>query len=255
MGTLSYFNAGMGPHNRAAMASLGSTGHLPQDTYWDAMRVRHDANPSRFEAGHRVMGALLGRDRAQRMGEADGGTSLFPHTPLWAHLRGRHEAHTARFDRHHPFLGKLFKLKLTHGSSAGMPTTGLVVGADAPGRASSLAASDVPISSGAPDFDVPISRMTGGASSLTASDVPIPSGDPVFEPPISSGAPLFDVPTSSGAPLFDVPVPRVETTTNSQEVSHPAVAPVPEPSGITLAGLGLVLVFLAGARSRWARTG
>src|SRR4051794_36723406 len=200
MGTLLDFNAGMGPHNRAAMRGLGSTGHLPRDPFWNAMRVRHDAHSSRFEAGRPVMGALLGRDQAQRMGKADGRTALFPHTPLWVHLRGRHDAHTARFDRYHPFLGKLFKIELTHGSSAGMPTTGLVVGADATGR----------------------------ASSFTASDIPIPSGAPAFDVPISSDAPLFDIPIPSGAPIFDVPVPRVEATTNSQEVSHPAVAPVPE---------------------------
>jgi hypothetical protein len=208
------------------------------------MRVQHDAHSSRFEAGRPVMGALLGRDRAQRMGEADGGTALFPQTPLWAHLRGRHDAHTARFDRHHPFLGKLFKIQLPRESSAGTPTSGPVFGTDAPGGTSSLTTSAVRISSGAPDSDVPISRMTGGAASLTASDLPI-----------SPGAPLFDLPISPGAPLFDLPISRVEIATNSQEVPHPAASPVPEPSGITLAGLGLVLVFLAGARSWWPRTG
>ena len=249
MGTFSDFNAGMGPHNRAAMVSLGSTGHLPQGPFWGAMRGRHEANPARFEAGHAVMGALLRRDLAQRMGAADGRTSLFPGTPLWAHLRGRHDSHTARFDRYHPFLGKLFKIKLTHESSAEIPTTGLVVGADATGRSSSLTASDVPISSGAPIFDVPISSGT------SIFDVPISSGAPVFDVPISSGAPVFDVPISSGASIFDVPIPRVEVTTTSQEGPHPAVSPVPEPSGITLAGLGMILVLLAGARSWWPRTG
>src|SRR4051812_9873140 len=168
MGTLLDFNAGMGPHNRAAVRGLESTGHLPQDPFWSAMRVQHDAHSSRFEAGRPVMGALLARDRAQRTGEADGRTALFPHAPLWAQLRGRHDAHTARFDRYHPFLGELFKINLAHESGAGMPTTGPVVGADAAGR----------------------------ASSLTASDVPIPAGAPVFDVPISSGAPLFDVPIS-----------------------------------------------------------
>ena len=227
MGTLLDFNAGMGPHNRAATMSLGSTGQLPQDPFWGAMRGRHEANSARFEAGHPVMGALLRRDLAQRMGAADGRTSLFPHTPLWAHLRGRHDSHTARFDRYHPFLGKLFKLELPQESSAGTPPTGPVFGADATGRTSSLTASDVPISSGAPVFDVPI----------------------------SSGAPVFDVPISSGAPIFNVPIPRVDVSTNSQEVPHAAVSPVPEPSGITLAGLGMVLVILAGARSWWPRIG
>ncbi len=249
MGTLLDFNAGMGPHNRAATMSLGSTGHLPQDPFWGAMRGRHEANSARFEAGHPVMGALLRRDLAQRMGAADGRTSLFPRTPLWAHLRGRHDSHTARFDHYHPFLGKLFKIELTHESSAGMPTTDLVVGADATGRASSLTASDVPISSGAPVFDVPIS------SGAPVFDIPISSGAPVFDIPIVSGAPIFDVAISSGASIFDVPIPRVEMTTNSLEGSHPAVSPVPEPSGITLAGLGMVLVLLAGARSWWPRTG
>ncbi len=238
MGTLLDFNAGMGPHNRAATMSLGSTGQLPQDPFWGAMRGRHEANSARFEAGHPVMGALLRRDLAQRMGAADGRTSLFPHTPLWAHLRGRHDSHTARFDRYHPFLGKLFKLELPQESSAGTPPTGPVFGADATGRTSSLTASDVPISSGAPVFDVPIS-----------------SGAPAFDVPISSGAPIFDVPISSGAPIFDVPIPRVDVSTNSQEVPHAAVSPVPEPSGITLAGLGMVLVILAGARSWWPRIG
>ena len=238
MGTLLDFNAGMGPHNRAATMSLGSTGHLPQDPFWGAMRGRHEANSARFEAGHPVMGALLRRDLAQRMGAADGRTSLFPRTPLWAHLRGRHDSHTARFDRYHPFLGKLFKLELPQESSAGTPPTGPVFGADATGRASSLTASDVPILSGAPVFDIPIS-----------------SGAPVFDIPIISGAPIFDVAISSGASIFDVPIPRVEMTTNSLEGSHPAVSPVPEPSGITLAGLGMVLVLLAGSRSWWPRTG
>jgi hypothetical protein len=201
MGTVSDFNAGMVPHNRAAMRSLGSTGQLPQDPFWGAMRVRHDANSARFQAGRPVMGALLGRDLAQRMGEADGRTSLFPDTPLWAHLRGRHDAHTARFDRYHPFLGKLFEIELPRESSAGAPTSGPAFGTDAPGQASSLTPSDVPI--------------------------------------------------ASGAPLFDLPIARVESPTNSREGPHPAVAPVPEPSGITLAGLGLILVVLAGARSWW----
>src|SRR4051812_26866599 len=156
MGTLLDFNAGMGPHNRAAVRGLESTGHLPQDRFWDAMRVQHDAHSSRFEAGRPVMGALLGRDQAQRMGEADGATSLFANTPLWAHLRGRQDGHAARFDRYHPFLGKLFKIQLPRDSSAVTPTSGPVFGTDAPGGAASLTASGLPIPSGAPISDLPI---------------------------------------------------------------------------------------------------
>ena len=48
-----------------ALKSLASTGELPQDHYWNALRASHDANVTKFDAHHNVVIAtLLDRDQA-----------------------------------------------------------------------------------------------------------------------------------------------------------------------------------------------
>ena len=96
-----------------ALKSLSSTGELPNDHYWNALRTRHDANPTRFDKGNYVLAALLDRDQLQRQGVLLGANApLFSNTGFFSYAGAKHTLDMARFDHWHPFLGHLFELVL-----------------------------------------------------------------------------------------------------------------------------------------------
>lgn len=111
--------------NALALKSLSATGELPKDHYWNALRAKHDANPTRFDRANAVLGALLDRDQSQRLGTATASSPLFPASNFIKYALGKHDLNSLRFDRWHPFLGRLFEIKLpTAGSTAGETLTG-----------------------------------------------------------------------------------------------------------------------------------
>ncbi len=96
-----------------ALRSLASTGELPNNHYWNALRTQHDANATRFDKKHDyVTAALLDRDQLQRQGVLSAYSPLFSRTGFFAYAGAKHDLALARFDRYHPFLGRLFEITL-----------------------------------------------------------------------------------------------------------------------------------------------
>ena len=98
--------------DKIAVKSLAATGELPKDHYWNALRTKHDANPTKFERANVVLGALLNRDQLQRQGVLGASAPLFPTGGFFKYADGKHALAMTRFDHWHPFLGRLFELKL-----------------------------------------------------------------------------------------------------------------------------------------------
>ncbi len=112
-----------------ALNSLSATGELPKDHYWNALRTRHDANPTRFDRGNVVLAALLDRDQLQRQGVLSASAPLLPQGGFFTYAGDKHSLNVTRFDHWHPFLGRLFEITLPSSNPAGQtvgggPTTG-----------------------------------------------------------------------------------------------------------------------------------
>ena len=98
--------------NALALQSLSATGELPRDHYWNALRTRHDANPTRFDKGNVVLATLLDRDQLQRQGTLAANAPLFSNTGFFSYAGAKHTLNVTRFDHWHPFLGRLFEIAL-----------------------------------------------------------------------------------------------------------------------------------------------
>ena len=104
-----------------ALKSLAATGELPSDHYWNALREKHDANPTRFDKGNYVLAALLDRDQLQREGVLAANAPLFSNTGFFAYAGAKHTLDATRFDHWHPFLGHLFEITLPPTTTATNP--------------------------------------------------------------------------------------------------------------------------------------
>ena len=105
--------------NKLALQSLAATGELPKNHYWNALRTRYDANPTRVERANVVLGALLNRDLLQRQGILSASSPLFSNTGFFAFASAKQMLNMTRFDYYHPFLGGLFNLTLPRSNPAG----------------------------------------------------------------------------------------------------------------------------------------
>ena len=110
--------------NAVALKSLAATGELPTDHYWNALRTRHDAHPTRFDKGNYVLAALLDRDQLQRQGTLAANAPLFSNTGFFSYAGAKHTLDMVRFDHWHPFLGHLFEITLPATNPAGEGLTG-----------------------------------------------------------------------------------------------------------------------------------
>lgn len=204
--------------NALAIKSLAATGELPKDHYWNTLRARHDANPTRFDRGNYVLGALLDRDQAQRQGTLSASSPLLPNGGFFSYAGAKHTLNATRFDHWHPFLGRLFEIKLPS-APAGQGLT------------------DTP-----PPTNPIITTPGGGTGTIGTGtgtgtgDSGNPLGNPSQLLPPSSG-------TNSGpgnggtGPVFSEPPP----------------SSVPEPASAVMLGMAMALVLAGMALTRLVR--
>ncbi|CAN5629624.1 hypothetical protein BH23PLA1_BH23PLA1_28430 [soil metagenome] len=204
----------------------------------DGLLERRGEAPRRFDHYHPALGPLLERVESLRSLEMAGlpSGSLFPNNQKFQALHARRELHPSRFDHYHPLLGPLLA------EDRRLQDWTLVV------ESVTFPESPLPpLESPLPPLESPLPPLESPLPPLESLVPPFSTGD-VTMPPVAVLPPIgvtgdgdfsgMRPALPGGGGVWETPDSSLPLTT----------VPVPEPGGLVLTLIGLVLVLVTAGR-------